>query len=70
VECSDPLGDGEAKAGASGLAGSRLVGSVKSLKDVWQVGGSDSDAIVADDDRGSFTCATVGVTSTSPSAGV
>jgi len=55
LEYSNPPCDGKAKAGAAGLAGSRLVGVAKALEYMWQVGGSDSHAIVADDDRDSFT---------------
>src|SRR5712664_4204581 len=40
--------DGEAEAGAAGLAGTRLIGTVETLKDSWKILRCDTDTRVGD----------------------
>src|SRR5271163_4678923 len=44
----DVTGDRQTQPGAPGSAGTRLVGPVKSLENVWQIGGVDAGACVFD----------------------
>ena len=45
--CDDVAGDGEAEAGAAGLAGAGLVDAVEALEDAGEVLGGDARAEVA-----------------------
>ena len=48
----DPFRDGEAEAGAAGVAGAGLVGAVEAFEDVGEVVGSDAEAGVFDGEEG------------------
>lgn len=52
VVVDDGFGDGEAEAGVAGGAGAGLVGTIKTLEDVGEVGFGDAGAVVFYDEDG------------------